>query len=223
MMQEIIPKIKDKLVILFGEIHGTKEIPEMLSQFFSEFANKEDFNICLEIPDEFQEKLNSYISSGDYDILKSILFFSIKYCADGRNSLEYMNLIKTIYKINSECNKNIKIFCVSPSLAKNQEEAEKGIADNILKVVDNKKTFVVIGSIHASKKEIDFLQQKIVPAGLLIYQELKDKMCSIILTAKSGEFFNNRLKKLIHLEGDYFEKNFDYSLILEKVSPCSFL
>lgn len=222
-MQEIILKIKDKQVILFGEVHGTKEIPELLTNFFEDISKNESFNLCLEIPDEFQEQINSYMNSGDYGILKNILFFSAKYCTDGRNSLEYLNLIKTIYKINSEYNRNIKIFCVFPSSAKNQEEAERGIANNILKTTDNERTFAVIGSIHASKKEVKILQQKIVPAGLLIYQKLKDKMCSIILTAKGGEFFNNGLKRLTCQEGDHFEKNFDYSLRLEKISPCSFL
>jgi len=223
MMQEIISKIKDKQAILFGEIHGTKEIPELLSNFLKDISTNESFNLCLEIPDEFQEQINSYMNSGDYDILKNILFFSIEYCTDGRNSLEYMNLIKTIYYINSEYNKNIKISCVFPSSAKNQEEVEKGLADKILEKANNKKTFAIIGNIHASKGEINFSKQKIVPAGFLIYEKLKDKMYSVLLTAKNGEFFNNGLKKLMHYANNPFEKNFDYVIRLEKVTPCSFL
>jgi len=223
MMQEIISKIKDKQVILFGEIHGTKEIPELLSNFFKDISTNESFNLCLEIPDEFQGQINSYMNSGDYDILKNILFFSIKYCRDGRNSLEYMNLIKMIYDINSEYNKNIKIFCVFPSSAKNQEEVEKGIANKILEKVNNKKIFAILGNIHASKGEINFPKQKIVPAGFLIYERLKDKMYSILLTAKNGEFFSNGLKKLMRYANESFEKNFDYVIRLEKVTPCSFL
>ena len=61
MIKEIISKIKNKKLILFGEIHGTKEIPELLSTFFNDVAKNESFNLCLEIPDEFQEQLNSYI------------------------------------------------------------------------------------------------------------------------------------------------------------------
>jgi hypothetical protein len=223
MMQEIIPKIKDKQVILFGEIHGTKEIPELLSNFFKDISTNESFNLCLEIPDEFQGQINSYMNSGDYDILKNILFFSIKYCTDGRNSLEYINLIKTIYKINYEHNYNIKIFCVLPSLAKSQEEVEKGIANKILETINNNKTFAIMGNIHASKKKINFPKQKIVPAGFLIYEKLKDRMSSIILTAKSGEFFNNGVKKLIPYTNGHFERNFDYAIRLEKATPCSFL
>jgi hypothetical protein len=222
MMQEIISKIKERQLILFGEIHGTKEIPELLSKFLEDISINESFNLCLEIPDEFQEQINSYMNSGDYGILKNILFFSIEYCTDGRNSLEYINLIKTVYKINSKHNKNIKIFCVFPSLAKNQEEVEKGIANKILEIINN-KTFAIMGDIHASKKEINFPQQKIVPAGFLIYKKLKDKMGSILLTAKGGEFFNNGVKKLVSYGEGSFEKNFDYVIRVEKVTPCSFL
>ena len=155
--------------------------------------------------------------------IATVSFFSKECCSDGRNSLEYMNLIKTIYDINSKLDLDIKIFCVSPSQAKNQEEAEKGLASNILKTTDNKKTFAVVGNIHASKKEIDFFKQKIVPAGFLLHKELGDNMYSILITAKKGEIFNNGLRKIKSSKNDPFETNFDYVIRLEKVTHCSFL
>lgn len=99
---------------------------------------------------------------------------------------------------------------------------EKGIAENILNLIDDKKTFVVLGNIHASKNKIIMGNLNITPAGFLIYQKLRDKMCSILLNAKSGEFFNNRVKQIRYDEDDPFNKNFDYVYELNKVSPCSF-
>jgi hypothetical protein len=219
MIEEIIPKIKNKQIILFGEIHGTKEIPELLSGFFEEISKKEDFDVGLEIPDEFQGQIDSYMNSGDYSILKNILFFSKEECTDGRNSLEYASLIRSLYNLN----KNIKIYCISPSSAENQEEMEEGIANKILEKANNKKIFAIMGNIHSSKREIYFLGQKIIPAGFLVFEKMKEKMITILLTAEEGKFFNNEIKEVISSKGDEFEENFDYVLRLKKVTPCSFL
>lgn len=87
MIQKIIPFIKDKKVILFGEIHGTKEIPKMLSEFFNETATNEDFNLCLEVPEEFQNVK-----------LDRILPLAKEEGISGLMSEEYIKLIKKIPK-----------------------------------------------------------------------------------------------------------------------------
>ncbi len=204
MIQDILSKIKSKRLILFGEIHGTKEIPELLLNLFSDLAKTEDFNLGLEIPNEFQ------------NIELDKVFQLIKETGtSGLISEDYIKLIKKMPK-------NIKIFFIAPSTIKNQEEMEKGISDNILKLVNNKRTFIILGNIHASKNRIMTENFDIVPAGFLIYQKLKDKMFSILIKAKSGEFFNNGIKQIVPDENGSFDNNFDYIYELDNVSPCSF-
>jgi len=204
MNQEIISKIKSKKLVLFGEIHGTKEIPEMLLAFFKEEAKSGDCNLCLEIPKEFQ------------NLELDNIFQSIKENGiSGLISEEYIKLIKEIPK-------NIKVFFIASNSIRSQEEMEKEIANNILKLIDDKRTFAILGSIHASKNRITMGNLNITPAGFLIYQKIKDKMCSVLLKAKSGEFFNNGLKKISSIENDYFDKNFDCVYEFDEVSPCSF-
>jgi len=204
MFQEIISKIKGKKLVLFGEIHGTKEIPEFLLNLFSELAKNEDFNLGLEIPNEFQNV--------DFD---KILSLSKETGTSGLISREYINLIKKMPK-------NVNIFFIAPNTIKNQEEMEKGILDNVLKLVNNKRTFVILGDIHASKNKIELGNLNIVPAGFLICQKLGDKMFSVLLKAKSGEFFNNGIKQIVPDEDGSFDNNFDYIYELNNVSPCSF-
>ena len=223
MPAQIIHKIKGKKIILFGETHGTKEIPNLLSKFFEDISKSESFNLCLEIPDEFQNQLDSYMKNGEDKELRSVSFFSKEYCTDGRNSLEYLNLINTIYKINQTKKEKIELFFICPSLAENQGEAEKLIAKNILDRAKNRKTFAVLGNIHASKKKINLFGKTIITAGFLINQEIKEKMFSILLKPESGKFFSNGLKEINYFENDSFDKNFDHVRELEKVSPCSFL
>lgn len=65
MNQELLSKIKDKQIVIFGEIHGTKEIPELLSRLFYEISKKENFNLCLEIPIEFQKSISLFMKTGE--------------------------------------------------------------------------------------------------------------------------------------------------------------
>ncbi len=204
MIQEIMPKIKNKKVILFGEIHGTKEIPTILSRFFKELAKHEDFNLCLELSKEFQNKKSD-----------DILPLAKKIGTSGLINEEYIKLIK-------EMPKNVKVSFIVPNEIKNQEDIEKGISNNILKLVNNKKTFVVLGNIHASKKRVKIGNFNITPAGFLIHQKIGDEMFSVLLKAKNGEFFNNGIKQIVSEDISSFDNNFDYVYELDKVSPCSF-
>ena len=204
MIQEIISKIKDKKLILFGELHGTKEIPELLLNLFSDLAKDEDFNLGLEIPNEFQNVEPNKI----LQLLK-------ENGTSGLISEDYIKLIKKMPK-------NVKVFFIAPSTIKNQEEMEKGISENILKLVNNKRTFVVLGNIHASKNRITMRDFNITPAGFLIHQKIGDKMFSVLLKARSGEFFNNGIKQIVSEDDGSFDNNFDYVYELDNVSPCSF-
>ncbi|MEK7198200.1 MAG: hypothetical protein AAB648_01920 [Patescibacteria group bacterium] len=203
MIQEILPKIKNKRIILFGEIHGTKEIPIMLSNFFKYLAKYEDFNLCLELSKEFQDIK-----------LEDILPLAKKIGTSGLISGEYIELIK-------EMPGNVKVFFIAPNTIKNQEEMEKGLAENILKLTNGKRTFAILGNIHASKNKITLENLNITSAGFLIKQKIKNKMYSVLFKVKSGEFFNNGLKRIEYNKDDSFDKNFDYIYELERVSPCS--
>ena len=219
MLNEIKDKIKNKQLILFGEIHGTKEIPEKISEFFSELAKEEDFNVCLEIPSEFQKNVESFFK-----------FNKEKYDG-GRNSSEYLGLIQNLKNLNKKYERDIKIFCIDMNSGiyvrdeKNiQNFREKIMAKNILKYLRDKKTFVIIGDIHASKKPILFGKLKINPVGSILFNKMKDKIYNIRIMPTKGNFFNFGIKE-VHgnkLE-DSFNKNFDYVYDIGEVTPCSFL
>ncbi|MBU2496743.1 MAG: hypothetical protein KJ767_01645 [Nanoarchaeota archaeon] len=222
MLEELKEKIKDKSLVIFGEIHGTKEIPELLSRFFVEIAKDEEFNICFEIPTEFQEKISLFMRNGDDNLLRNSSFFSKNKFKDGRNSIEYLNLIKSLYDINLKNKMNIEVFCID-SIANNQKEKEEGLAENILKSLQNKKTFAILGSIHASKKPIQFKGIYIIPAGNILFKKLNNKMFNINILPNKGHFFNFGIKKIVGDYNKHFNEGFDYILKIEHITPCSFL
>ena len=226
MFELIKDKIIGKKVVIFGEIHGTKETPELLSKFFSEMVEDEkfrDFSIGLEIPVEFQEDLTSYMKSGDIVLLRKVSFFSKENCLDGRNSIEYIKLIENIYRINLKNRINAGIFFIDP-IAKNQKEKEAGLAENILKILNEKKRiFAILGSIHASKDIVYFKDERIIPAGNILSSKLKDDFFNIGIFPKTGEFFNFEIKKISFKLTEFFSKGFDYIFELDRVTPVSFL
>lgn len=77
---------------MIGEIHGTKEIPKLLNDFFSEYIKENNFNIALELSSDEQSKINAFLDSGDEIFLRN-MFFNIA-DNDGRRTLEYLELIK---------------------------------------------------------------------------------------------------------------------------------
>ena len=220
--KDLKDKIKDKRLILFGELHGTNEIPINLSKFFSEFAKTEDFNVCLEIPEEFQKQIEEFMRGDNIEILEKIRFFGEGNNSDGRGSIEYLDLIKNLYLLNKKYNRNIKIFFVD-SNGTTQNERENRIAENILKHIENKKIFAILGEIHASKNQLLMAGLNITPAGFILFNKLKEKMFSIRIAPIKGKFFNFGVKEIAEdFSRNLFNKNFDYICNIGEVSICSF-
>ena len=195
MFEQLKEKIKDKKVILLGELHGTKEIPQVILDFLKSLD--EEFNLLMEIPDEFQKNIEEFYKEPS---------------PDGRNSKEYLDLIKTLNK---------KLYCID-SFAKNQEEKEENLAKNILDLSNEKKTIAILGEIHASKEKINFGEQEIIPTGNILKEKLKGDLLCVRIKPSKGKYFNFEIKDLKD-SNDEFDKNFDYVLNIGEVSPCSFI
>lgn len=213
-----------KKVILIGELHGTKEIPKLLTIFFSEYIKYNDFNICLELSSSNQDKIDRFIENGDLNIIKDI--FSVQYENDGRKTLEYFELIKTIHNLNKKNNKNIRIICVDVEdnfYSDNfQNEREKIMATNILNSLE-KQTFVILGNIHCSKKIINISDFKIIPTGYYIFKKLKNDVVNINLIPKKGKFYNLSIKEIALDSFSEFSKNYDFNYYLEFVTPATIM
>jgi len=220
----LINKIEDNKIILFGELHGTKEIPMILSNFFDKFVKNNNFNIFMEIPDEEQENVNNFLLSGDEKLLLQTEFFKNNYNNDGRNSLEYFEFIKNIYLLNKKFKKKIKIFCIDISNITLVEERDNIMANNVIKNLEKEFNFVIVGNLHASKKCINFDDFCFKTLGSFIYKNYKNQMISINILPETGQFFNNSIEKVPDLnEFKEISKNYDYTYFIENSSCCSFL
>ncbi len=217
-------KVENKKIVLIGEIHGTKEIPKSLSEFFSRYAKDTDFNIGLEISSDNQEKIDNFLSSGEDSQIKDI-FYNI-FENDGRRTLEYLELIKEIYNLNNKYNRKIKIICVDISedfkSEDFQNDRETKIADNIINSLE-KQTFVILGDIHASKKILEFSNLKIIPTGYILFKKFKDSFVNINMVPKEGKFYNLTIKEITSDLLPEIKNNYDYEYYLDSVNPATIL
>lgn len=111
-----------------------------------------------------------------------------------------------------------------PPFSRDQNKLEKDIAEKVKKNLNSRKTFVVLGDIHASKNPLSIKSLKINPTGSILYDELKESLFSIRIAPRSGEFFNFGTKKVgKSIYNEDFNKNFDYVYFLDKITLCSFL
>ena len=220
----LIEKIKGKEIVLIGELHGTKEIPELITSFFNNYLKENNCNICLEIPSDEQSNIDEFLKTGDQKYIYEMEFFKSK-PSDGRNSKEYFDLINNIYKLNEKHKINSKIWCVDLSRVPKgniQQQREIGIAENIFKVVNNKeKTFVILGNMHIVKQKVTIGSISFLPVGYYLFEIYKNKMVNVNLWSKEGKFFNFSVKKVPSekISDNYF----DYTFIIDKATPCSFL
>lgn len=168
---------KNKKLILIGEQHGTKEIPEFLTDYFSNL--KEEINLCLEIPKDFQNNLSDFFKIND---------------GTGLCTLEYLNFVKQMQKL------KIKMFCIVADykkIIKNQNKGEKIMADNILEVMkNNKKTFVILGNVHACKKKVFNIET----IGFLLNKKLKNDLMSINILDSKTDCPKDGFDKIIFID-----------------------
>jgi len=212
-------RIKGKRLILFGEMHGTREIPSLVLRFFKRYARTQPFTLCLEIPHDQQELIDCYFETGKESLLKSMPFFQNPEKGDGRNSKEFLFLIKNVFKLHKK-NKNILIKCVDTSIPPTDTNQREGIlAENMLKSLSKNQTFALLGNVHASKKEILFQSLKIRPAGFVLAKKLKSKMLTVNLWPLKGTFFNFGVKRIGSLPHG-LEEYYDCTILLDRVSHC---
>ncbi len=199
-------KVTNNDIILFGEIHGTKEIPLIIQEFL--LLIKMPFSLFLEIPKEYQEQLDLFIHEGG-----QIDFFTDQGIDDGRNSTEMLELIKFAGTLTKS------IFFIDTKNIPDQNDRERIMAREILGWHDSKKkSIVVCGNVHASIKMIDFQRIKIFP--LAYWLGKSEKIFSINLDPESGEFYNFGLKKVTKSR---VNKRYDLVFNIGAVTPASTL
>jgi hypothetical protein len=141
--------LKDIKIIILGEIHGTKQVPELFSKMVQSVADEKSKTlVILEINQSSQDSIDRFLKSGDESILKQDEFFYRKY-QDGRSSKAMVNLLKDLAKM-----PNVAVLCMDPMTGINTmtgQERDTAMATFInSKRIGYDRVLVLSGNVHSS-------------------------------------------------------------------------
>ena len=189
----MLDKIKNKKIILFGEIHGTKEIPVYIRKLCRIILrDRNNILYLLELPKEIEPKINKFIRKeiSKKELIKDrLLEDSI---CDGRFTPSILRNIKSL------SSKGVKFKCID-SVEGKPSERDKDMAGRVVKLIKKypkPKILLHIGNFHVSSKKIRYKNRTWKPFKLYLPPKIINNSVTIICTAQKGSFYNQGVKKV---------------------------
>jgi hypothetical protein len=145
---QILREIKRYKIISVGEIHGTKEVPELALSLVRLLATTgKSILVGLEIPASEQVALDAFLKSGDIALLKAAPFFRRAY-QDGRSSQAMATFLDGMRSF-----RNAKVVGFDATHASGGQDRDEKMAINLTKAYEAAPTDYVLfltGNIHGS-------------------------------------------------------------------------
>jgi hypothetical protein len=136
----------DKKVIVIGEMHGTSEVPQFVSQLIGLMSAKFDrVTVALEIERNYQQQVDEFLDNGDFDKLLALDYFKVK---DGRTSEAMTDLIKELRTF-----KNVQVVCFDIESGDQRANRDSLMAVNLSSAYTGDRMIVLTGNLHATLKE----------------------------------------------------------------------
>jgi hypothetical protein len=194
---ELIPAFDSTELIIFGEQHGTNEIPLFVAEIVCALSAAKEVNLLLELNADQQRELTRFLDSRGSDADKrrfiDAVFRTKVQQHDGRTSVAMFELIDQARQLRRKGRKISVIFFAPDPNEQNfdQSEYEVDMARNIRAAVrkdSNVKNIALVGNFH-SRRISDVGGLKVVPAASLL-SDLK--VFSFVSSALAGEAWQCR-------------------------------
>ena len=176
--------LAEKRVIWFGEMHGTREAPELFLGLVR-LVSRQDRTppvVALEIPTTEQAAIDRYLASGDEAILRSTGLFKSQ-IKDGRSSVAMQRLLS---RLRSE--KKAAVTCFDSATAQSPQERDTAMAQNLTRCArkyPDAKLIVLSGNIHARMVEGASWDPAYRPAAFELAKQV-GPVVSFVLAYESG-------------------------------------
>ncbi len=194
---ELIPAFDSTELIIFGEQHGTNEIPMFVAEIVCALSAVKKVNLLLELNADQQRELTRFLDSRGSDAENrrfiDAVFRPKDQQHDGRTSVAMFELIDQARQLRRKGRKISVIFFAPDPNEQNfdQSEYEADMARNIRAAVRtdrNVKNIALVGNFH-SRRISDVGGLKVVPAASLL-SDLK--VFSFVASALAGEAWQCR-------------------------------
>lgn len=178
-------------VVLFGEIHGTAEIPAFVSLIACRALQRGiPVRIGMESYKEEQERLDAFVSSGDKATQDALLQgeFWTRPVQDGRSSIAHFGLIQWAQRAKKDKQK-IDVYSFDSERSQQQAERENNMANQIIeqqKQAPEALHLILVGNFHARTKVGAPWDPSLVWMGVLLAKALPS-LTALNVSYSNGE------------------------------------
>lgn len=147
--------IKPGSITLFGEIHGTVEVPAFLSSVACHVPASVPLLVGLEMPYYIKDKLQRYLESdGSLEAKKALFVNSFWFSRDGRSGQAMLDLIDQLRK-SKQAGKRLDVFGFD-GIYSSGEERDKVMAKRIISKLNSSDVsravvLLLSGNLHARR------------------------------------------------------------------------
>jgi len=178
-------------VLIFGEFHGTQEVPHLISDYLEKLQPIGYGALGLEVPYSEQESLWQW-AIGEAQELPRFFRHPL---GDGRGNVQALALVQKAASL------NWRIFCFDPGLARNWQERDRKMAENLLtewvRTCPDKKVVCISGNLHSRISVPPHTRDPYWPSFAANLQILRPDIVvhSINIVFHQGAFFNFKVQK----------------------------
>ena len=178
-------------LVLFGEVHGTREIPRVFGDLACKAAEIGiPVRVGLEIPVAEKDPMSDWFNgTGAEEELWESPFFTKPY-QDGRSSRAMGQLLLRLRSLRRQ-GKDLEPFFFDPSVRTNRD---RGMAEQITNVVRKKPEaifLILTGNLHALKTKGSPFSKTFVPMGYFLMEKGLSPLTIKFQTAKGSTWICN--------------------------------
>ncbi len=143
----LINTLKDKQLILLGEIHGTNEMPAYAGKIIEALALNQKVLVGIEYPIDIQSQIDVFMKTGDTSQLRETFFFQEPDYHSGRGSQAMLRLLDSLRSYS-----NVEVFCFDIPLSYKGKTRDTDMAVNILAKLQSEnypQAVLYSGNIHS--------------------------------------------------------------------------
>lgn len=186
----------DQRIIVLGEMHGTAETPAAFASIVCEAAARGPVTVALELPQPMQAQLDAFLAA-DSDAaaiaaLEGTWFLNPR-IDDGRTSRAMLEMMHALRRLRIE-GRDIAIVAFQPGSSRPREfpqsyyELEMGyLLSRVAIDRPQSKVFVLVGNVHAGKKENANFPSLGLPAAAHLPA---DETVTLYVAHQGGEAWN---------------------------------
>ena len=179
-------------ILIFGEVHGTQEVPQLIGDHLERFQRLGYVALGLEIPHSEQESLWRWATGENQEVPQFFRHPS----GDGRGNQQVLSLVRKAAKL------NFYVFCFDADLARNWQERDRMMAENLLAewahTCPDKKVVCICGNLHSRLWPLSQTHDRYWPSFAANLRSFKSDVVvhSINIVFHQGAFFNLNVQKI---------------------------